>query len=458
MAAPISMSVDHFEAAGKLAAGNLAGIETRKLHKGDCVCSNEETFYPPLCEVKNALPAYTTAGHYARRPGDALVERRHARRVPGELFVLKCHDRTPAAECLIATPCRGLGRGPGDVSACGARFFWPSLCSSRWFGSAMLGPRCRSTKCRCFACEFALHGAAPAKTTKSRSAQVRFEAGGPRVPIVGSGWSPWLAFDRAVAEATLKRYPATHQRGFPVVVRLRFDGLKLPAAVEGQLELGVSSVSAVKLRGELAGSAWGLLLWHNDDHAPRAATMAEYNKRYSRDLDRAKLAPEQRPRQFILADRFVGGDDDRLAWRDGIESLASIGLTTLALPPTKLGTTSGGGASFRTWAGRFTARLGRPSIFSKTTRRNPISALGRPGRSSRLRRSATQGAIWRYSPCRTSPAGIFRRRTRGWNLRRRPSRDFANILKRNTSRRATWARATGPPSGRLAAVGPRTLR
>ncbi len=65
VAAPISMSVDHFEAAGKLVAGNLAGIETRKLHKGDCVCSNEETFYPPLCEVKNALPAYTTAGHFA---------------------------------------------------------------------------------------------------------------------------------------------------------------------------------------------------------------------------------------------------------------------------------------------------------------------------------------------------------------------------------------------------------
>jgi hypothetical protein len=63
--APISMSVDHFAAAGKLEAGKLAGIETRKLHAGDCVCSNEQTFYPPLNEVRNAVPAYTTAGHYS---------------------------------------------------------------------------------------------------------------------------------------------------------------------------------------------------------------------------------------------------------------------------------------------------------------------------------------------------------------------------------------------------------
>ena len=48
----------------RLAAGKLAGIETRKLNRGDCVCSNEMTFYPPLCEVKNAVPAFTTDGHY----------------------------------------------------------------------------------------------------------------------------------------------------------------------------------------------------------------------------------------------------------------------------------------------------------------------------------------------------------------------------------------------------------
>ncbi|MGD9720642.1 MAG: DUF1326 domain-containing protein [Pirellulales bacterium] len=62
--APIEMSLDHFAAVGKLQAGKYARIETRKLHQGDCVCSNEENFYPPLNEVKNAVSAYTVAGGY----------------------------------------------------------------------------------------------------------------------------------------------------------------------------------------------------------------------------------------------------------------------------------------------------------------------------------------------------------------------------------------------------------
>jgi len=65
VSAPIEMSADHFEAAGTLKAGELAEISTRRLNTGDCVCSNEETFYPPLCDVKNAVPAYTMAGNFA---------------------------------------------------------------------------------------------------------------------------------------------------------------------------------------------------------------------------------------------------------------------------------------------------------------------------------------------------------------------------------------------------------
>jgi hypothetical protein len=65
VSAPIDMTADHFELVGTLKAGKFAEITTRKLHKGDCVCSNEVTFYPPLCEVKNAVPAYTVAGKFA---------------------------------------------------------------------------------------------------------------------------------------------------------------------------------------------------------------------------------------------------------------------------------------------------------------------------------------------------------------------------------------------------------
>ena len=64
VSSPIEMTTDHFEAAGMLKAGKLAEISTRRLNKGDCVCSNEVTFYPPLNEVKNATPAYTVAGSF----------------------------------------------------------------------------------------------------------------------------------------------------------------------------------------------------------------------------------------------------------------------------------------------------------------------------------------------------------------------------------------------------------
>jgi hypothetical protein len=64
ISAPIQMSVDHFEMVAKLKAGSYARIATRKMAEGDCVCRNERTFYPPLCDVKNAVPAYTDQGEY----------------------------------------------------------------------------------------------------------------------------------------------------------------------------------------------------------------------------------------------------------------------------------------------------------------------------------------------------------------------------------------------------------
>lgn len=57
--APITLTNDHLSGKGVFTAGKLAKIETRKLAKGDCICSNEMVFYPPLAKVENAHPAYT---------------------------------------------------------------------------------------------------------------------------------------------------------------------------------------------------------------------------------------------------------------------------------------------------------------------------------------------------------------------------------------------------------------
>jgi hypothetical protein len=57
--APITLTNDHLSGKGIFSAGKLAKIETRKLAKGDCICSNESVIYPPLTKVDNAHAAYT---------------------------------------------------------------------------------------------------------------------------------------------------------------------------------------------------------------------------------------------------------------------------------------------------------------------------------------------------------------------------------------------------------------
>ena len=61
----IEFENDYYNMHGRLKAGRLASLETRKLKKGDCVCTNEEVFYDPLVDnVKQAMPAYALSQSY----------------------------------------------------------------------------------------------------------------------------------------------------------------------------------------------------------------------------------------------------------------------------------------------------------------------------------------------------------------------------------------------------------
>ena len=66
-ALPIDMQLDHVNMVGKLQAGGVAEVLTRQLGIGDCVCTNEMVFYPPLTKVDNFAPAYTEAGKFSGR-------------------------------------------------------------------------------------------------------------------------------------------------------------------------------------------------------------------------------------------------------------------------------------------------------------------------------------------------------------------------------------------------------
>jgi hypothetical protein len=64
VSAPITLKNDHLEGKGVFSAGKLASIETRKMQKLDCVCTNEMIYYQPLTKVENFSPAYTLKQAY----------------------------------------------------------------------------------------------------------------------------------------------------------------------------------------------------------------------------------------------------------------------------------------------------------------------------------------------------------------------------------------------------------
>jgi len=65
--ARIDLSIDHVDMVAFLKAGKEIHVETRKLGKSDCVCSNEKTFYPPLTEVENSAPAFIVDASFSGR-------------------------------------------------------------------------------------------------------------------------------------------------------------------------------------------------------------------------------------------------------------------------------------------------------------------------------------------------------------------------------------------------------
>jgi hypothetical protein len=162
-----------------------------------------------------------------------------------------------------------------------------------------------------------------------------FQLGVPGKPVTaaGSDWSDWLKFGPEQVEATLKGYPAIYLRGYPVVVKLQVSGVVDPTRVEAELKFDEGG-EVVKLSGELFGPSLGILLWR-EDKKPRAATMAGYNRRYWKVLENVRVPAEHRPKQFPIVDRFIGGDDDRIAWQGGIKQLSRAGFSALMLPPSK---------------------------------------------------------------------------------------------------------------------------
>lgn len=79
--APISLQVGNGVHHGDawLKAGNIAVVKTRALCKGDIICGNEETYYPPLIKLTHAMPAFTEEAVFTGRGLGAVWNRRDDR-------------------------------------------------------------------------------------------------------------------------------------------------------------------------------------------------------------------------------------------------------------------------------------------------------------------------------------------------------------------------------------------
>jgi len=61
---PMQMTLNELALTGELAVGDKVRLETRKAGRGDCICSNETAYYPPLAQVQHFAPGVSTIGNF----------------------------------------------------------------------------------------------------------------------------------------------------------------------------------------------------------------------------------------------------------------------------------------------------------------------------------------------------------------------------------------------------------
>ncbi len=146
-------------------------------------------------------------------------------------------------------------------------------------------------------------------------------------------WTPWMNFGLPEVQSALKSYPNLYMREFPLVTGLSVDGAVDPTPVEVELQFDEDK-QMVPLHGELFGPTLGLLIWRDAGQKPMAGTMADYNRMtYWKAIETVSLPPAQRPKTFPIVDRFIGGDNDRIDWREGLNALSRAGFNAIHVPP-----------------------------------------------------------------------------------------------------------------------------
>ncbi len=66
-AQPLHVDLDLAKLEGTVEAGEEVKLSTRKARQGDCICSNEVAYYPPLAQVEQFVPGVTLEGEFRGR-------------------------------------------------------------------------------------------------------------------------------------------------------------------------------------------------------------------------------------------------------------------------------------------------------------------------------------------------------------------------------------------------------
>ncbi len=148
----------------------------------------------------------------------------------------------------------------------------------------------------------------------------------------GQNWSAWSVYDAVQASKSLGLYPNLYLKDWPLVLRVQIDGISDPSRVVAELRFD-ETAKVVPMAWLLFGPSASVLLWRDAPHkAARAATMAAYNRRYWSEIRDLQVPKRLRSKNLVLIDRFIGGDDDRIDWKEGFENLSRVGFSAIMAP------------------------------------------------------------------------------------------------------------------------------
>ena len=157
----------------------------------------------------------------------------------------------------------------------------------------------------------------------------------PPVTFGGTDWSPWAETTREACARLLDTYPNKNNR-LPQMRLL--VAVKPTAQPGGTLDLDVETRlrdgEVSRMPAELTGPTLGVLVWRGGDDALHVDTLAGHGRRvYDAAMRAAVLPPADRPRRILFGERYIGGDSDAIAHREGIERLCGLGFNALHAVP-----------------------------------------------------------------------------------------------------------------------------